>query len=132
MSKMETVKAVIANRGRAVADKAKEITEIAKLKAQIMSCEEIIRKNYLEIGKRVFEAYEDLENGEQNMDSDLDNTANGIDNDAEIKGDMMEQDAVTKQKWESRYRKQCTAIMNAKKAIEDLERRIEEQKTKES
>lgn len=130
MDKIETVKAVIANRGRAVAGKAKEITEIAKLKAQIMSCEEIIRKNYLEIGKRVFEAYEEAENGE------CPDTALGEDNGSVKSTEDAEAldaacDARKTQKWEARYRKQCTAILNAKKGIEDLERRIEELKTKE-
>ena len=63
---VNTVKNVIANRSRALAEKAKEITEISKLKAQIMSCEEIIRKNYLEIGKMVYGVYEDQNNKEEN------------------------------------------------------------------
>ena len=128
MDKMETVKAVIANRGRAVADKAKEITEIAKLKAQIMSCEEIIRKNYLEIGKRVFEAYEEEENCEQLTDDDI---SDGV-TDLEKESAAKDREALMKQKWEARYKKQCTAILNAKRAIEDLERRIEELKAKEA
>ena len=115
MDKIETVKAVVVNRGRALADKAKELTEVAKLKAQIMSCEEIIRKNYLEIGKRVFEVYEESQNGEETE---------------EVVDSSVKENEDQTLNWEARYRKQCTAIANAKKAIEDLERRSAEQKEK--
>ena len=101
MERFDTVKAVVVNRGRAAVEKAKDLTEIAKLKAQIMSCEEVIRKNYLEIGQLVYEDYEE-------------------------KKDAGEEYSVAEGgNW---YTKQCVAIANAKKAIEELERRIEELK----
>ncbi|MDD6011055.1 MAG: hypothetical protein PUC13_06555, partial [Lachnospiraceae bacterium] len=37
--------------GKAVADKAKELSQIASLKAQIASEENVINKNYKELGK---------------------------------------------------------------------------------
>lgn len=120
MDKMETVKNVIVNRGRALTDKAKEVTEIAKLKAQVVSCEEVIRKNYLEIGKMVFEAYDEARNCEE---ENAGLVAEG--------GEEYASSKLTKASaWEARYKKQCTAIDNAKKAIEDLEKRIAELKKK--
>ena len=50
---MEIKKAVL-DKGQLVANKAKDLAEIAKLKSQIFSCEEVIRKNQLEIGNMVF------------------------------------------------------------------------------
>lgn len=51
----------INTKGHEVADKAKEVAEIASLKSQIATCEEIIKKNYLEIGKLFMEQYKDAE-----------------------------------------------------------------------
>ena len=42
---------VIITKGTEATEKAKELAEIARLKGQIGTCEEVIRKNYLEIGK---------------------------------------------------------------------------------
>ena len=119
MDRMETVKNVVTNRGRAIADKAKELTRIAKLKAQIVSCEEVIRKNYLEIGKKVFEAYDEARNCEEE-NAELYSEGQAGQEDPTVS-------KLTKASaWEARYKKQCTAIDNANKAIEDLQRRIEE------
>lgn len=49
----ETVSA----KGREAADKVKDAAEILRLKAQISTCEEVIQKNYLEIGKLYYEQY---------------------------------------------------------------------------
>lgn len=51
---------VISAKGREVADKAKVMAEIADLKGQIATCEEVIKKNYLEIGKQYFDEYRDV------------------------------------------------------------------------
>ena len=40
--------------------KAKELAAIANLKSQISTCEEVMKKNYLEIGKIYFEQYSDM------------------------------------------------------------------------
>lgn len=69
----------ITAKGRAVADKAKETAEIVSLRSQISTCEEVIRKNYMEIGKRYFEQYGDIpEEGFQKQCSAVKNAQNGI------------------------------------------------------
>lgn len=50
----------ITTKGKEVADKAKETAEIVNLKSQIATCEEVIKKNYLEIGRQYFEQYGDI------------------------------------------------------------------------
>ncbi len=40
-----------------IADKAKETAEIVSLKNQIATCEEVIKKNYTEIGKLYYEKH---------------------------------------------------------------------------
>ncbi len=51
----------INTKGHEVADKAKEVAEIANLKSQIATCEEVIKRNYLEIGRLFMEQYKDAE-----------------------------------------------------------------------
>lgn len=51
------VEETITNKGQAVVDKAKEMAEIASLKSQIATCEDVIKKNYAQIGKLYFEKY---------------------------------------------------------------------------
>lgn len=38
-------------------DKTKEFTEIARLKSQIGTCEDVIRRNYMEIGRLYYEEH---------------------------------------------------------------------------
>lgn len=45
----------ITTKGREVSGKAKELAEIASLKGQINTCEDVIRKNYIEIGRLYYE-----------------------------------------------------------------------------
>lgn len=45
-----------------IADRAKETAEIVSLRNQITTCEEVIKKNYIEIGKLYFEKYHDEPN----------------------------------------------------------------------
>lgn len=47
----------ISAKGKEVADKAKDTAEILSLKSQISTCEEVIKKNYLEIGRLFYEQY---------------------------------------------------------------------------
>lgn len=47
----------ISSKGKEVADKAKDTAEILSLKSQISTCEEVIKKNYLEIGRLYYEQY---------------------------------------------------------------------------
>lgn len=41
----------VAEKGSRIADKVKETAEIVSLKNQIATCEEVIKKNYMEIGR---------------------------------------------------------------------------------
>lgn len=61
MDFFEKVGDTIAAKGREVSDKAKDMAEIASLKSQIAACEEVIKKNYLEIGRLFMEQYKDTE-----------------------------------------------------------------------
>lgn len=77
-------------KGREAADKMKEFVEVANLKSQISTCEDVIKKNYLEIGRLYYEQYKDV------------------------------QDAP--------FEKQCRAIRNAKRGVEELQEKIREVK----
>lgn len=59
MEFIEKMGDAISAKGREAADKARELTETAKLKSRISTCEEVIKKNYLEIGRLYFEMYGD-------------------------------------------------------------------------
>lgn len=59
MGYVEKIGDIITSNGKKAADKAKEMAEIASLRNQISACEEVIRKNYLEIGKLYMEQYKD-------------------------------------------------------------------------
>lgn len=61
MDFFEKVADTVTAKGREAADKAKEMAEIARLKSQIASCEEVIKKNYMEIGRLFMEQYKDAE-----------------------------------------------------------------------
>ncbi len=45
----------ITSKGKEVTGKAKDLAEIANLKGQISTCEDVIRKNYIEIGRIYYE-----------------------------------------------------------------------------
>lgn len=60
MDFLEKLGDTITTKGKEAADKAKELAEIANLKSQISTCEEVIKKNYMEIGKIYFEQYGDI------------------------------------------------------------------------
>lgn len=47
----------ITAKGREVTDKAKDLAEIANLKSQISTCEDVIKKNYIELGKVYYEQH---------------------------------------------------------------------------
>lgn len=61
MDILEKIGDTISAKGKEAVDKAKEIAEIANLRSQISTCEEVIRKNYLEIGKLYYELYGEME-----------------------------------------------------------------------
>lgn len=47
----------ISIKGKEVSGKAKDMADIANLRSQIRTCEEVIKKNYMEIGKCYFELH---------------------------------------------------------------------------
>ncbi len=51
------VEETITTKSQVLVDKAKELAEIASLKSQIGTCEEVIKKNYAEIGRIYYEYY---------------------------------------------------------------------------
>ncbi len=59
MDFINKVEETITAKGQVVVEKAKEIAEIASLKSQIGTCEEVIKKNYAEIGKIYYENFGD-------------------------------------------------------------------------
>lgn len=59
MDFLEKIGDTISAKGKEAADKAKDLAEIASLKSQISTCEEVIKKNYLEIGRLYYEQYAD-------------------------------------------------------------------------
>ena len=57
MEQAEKVKAIALSAKNRVIEKTKELTENAAIKRQIQSCEAVISKNLLEIGKKVYAQY---------------------------------------------------------------------------
>lgn len=47
----------ISAKGKEVTDKAKDMAEIVRLKSQIKSCEDTMKRNYMEIGRRYYELH---------------------------------------------------------------------------
>lgn len=60
MDILEKIGGTISCKGKEAADKAKELADIASLKSQIATCEEVIKKNYMEIGRLYYELYADM------------------------------------------------------------------------
>lgn len=88
---------VISEKGKEAVDKARILAEIAGLKSQIATCEEVVRKNYRDLGKLYYERHCGIWENEEPDGQDR----------------------------EVLYEKQIRAITNAKKAIEDLQGKIE-------
>lgn len=61
MDFFEKVGETVVTAGKDVADKAKNLAEIASLRSQINTCEEVIKKNYIEIGRLYYEQYKEAE-----------------------------------------------------------------------
>lgn len=78
----------ISTKGKEAADKAKDLAEIANLKSQISTCEDVAKKNYMEIGRKYVELYGDAP--------------------------------------EEAFEKECRAVFNAKKGVEELQAKIKE------
>ncbi|MCM1252963.1 MAG: hypothetical protein NC321_09085 [Clostridium sp.] len=54
---MSKIGETISVKGKEVTDKAKDLAEIANLKSQINTCEDVVKKNYMEIGKKYYELH---------------------------------------------------------------------------
>lgn len=52
---VEQLGETVTAKGQAAVEKVKELKEIAELKSRIAVCEDVIRKNYLEIGQKVYD-----------------------------------------------------------------------------
>lgn len=59
MANWEEVKDKLEAGGKMVADKAKEIIDIAGMRAQMVSCDTTMSKNFRELGKAYYEAHKD-------------------------------------------------------------------------
>ena len=57
MDVFERLGDTISTKGKEAADKARNAAEILSLRSQISTCEEVIKKNYLEIGRLYYERY---------------------------------------------------------------------------
>ena len=60
MDFFEKIGETVTEKGKEVADKAKETAEIIRLKSQVATCEEVMKKNYLEIGKAYYREFGDI------------------------------------------------------------------------
>lgn len=79
MEFFEKVGETITAKGKDVADKAKDFAEIASLRSQISTCEEVMKKNYLEIGKLYYEQFKDAEvNDFADQITAITNAKNGV------------------------------------------------------
>ena len=54
------VEETITTKGQAAVDKAKELAEIASLRGQISTCEDMIKRNYMEIGRIYYENFGEM------------------------------------------------------------------------
>ena len=61
MDFFEKVGETITGKSKDIVDKAKDLAEIASLRSQIGTCEEVIKKNYLEIGRLYYEQFKEAE-----------------------------------------------------------------------
>lgn len=79
MEFFEKVGETITAKGKDVADKAKDFAEIASLRSQISTCEEVMKKNYLEIGKLYYEQFKEAEvNDFAEQITAISNAKNGV------------------------------------------------------
>lgn len=87
MELFDKIGETLTTKGREVSDKAKDVAEMANLKGQIHTCEELIKKRYVEIGKIYYEKHGSMPE-EEYIDAcrDIENAQNTIvDMEARIK-----------------------------------------------
>lgn len=78
MDFFDKVSDVIAEKGSRIAGKAKETAEIVSLKNQIATCEEVIKKNYAEIGKLYYERHRGEDESFQKQCLAIENAKKGV------------------------------------------------------
>lgn len=79
LGNLEKIGETISVKGKEAVDKAKVLAEIANLKGQINTCEEVIRQNYLEIGRAYYEDHREMPDGSfEKQCRAIDNARNGI------------------------------------------------------
>ncbi|MCR5425932.1 MAG: hypothetical protein K6E81_03790 [Lachnospiraceae bacterium] len=61
MEIFEEISGQIYSAGKAIAEKAGKLSGIAKLKSEISTCDEVLKKNYIEIGRKYYEAHREEE-----------------------------------------------------------------------
>ena len=59
MDRIDMLKNTITEEGRKAAKKAKAAAELLKLKSRVATCEEVMRRNYAEIGRLYYEQHGD-------------------------------------------------------------------------
>lgn len=74
-----------------VANKAKEVSEIANIRAQIVSCDNALVKNYKELGKAYYEAHKD------DVDKEFADIMKNIKDASDKKADLNDQLTVRKE-----------------------------------
>ncbi|MDR2043257.1 MAG: hypothetical protein LBQ15_02615 [Clostridium sp.] len=57
MDFFEKIGTALVSKGKEAAETAKKLAGIAHLRSRIATCEEVVKKNYLEIGKAYYEAH---------------------------------------------------------------------------
>lgn len=88
MDFFEKLGETITAKGKEVTDKVKDLAEVANLKGQISTCEDVIKKNYIEIGKQYCAKHASEEEGEyEEQMRAIRNAQNAI---AELEGKIKE------------------------------------------
>lgn len=120
MDFFEKLGETITERGKEAADKAKDLAEIARLKSQISTCEEVIRKNYMEIGRLYYEKYAHRTKDEEGS------AAAGTPEAGTAKEAGAEPARPEPHRERQLFEKQCRSIENAQKGVEELQQKIRE------
>ena len=79
MDFLDKIGETLTTKGKEVSDKAKDVAEMANLKGQIHTCEELIKTRYVEIGKIYYEKHGSMPE-EEYIDAcrDIENAQNTI------------------------------------------------------
>lgn len=79
MELFDRIGETISTKGKEVTDKAKDLAEVANLKSQKHTYEELIRKRYIEIGKIYYEKHGSMPEEEyEDACRDIENAQNSV------------------------------------------------------